>query len=138
MNSQAAALGPPFFGAQMRALLTGLLAVAALAACATARLPADPGREPGEPAVVRADPAFSAGLPVTVRLRSVDGRELPLTASRVELAPGAHELLVDCRVRESGATARFTLAVELEAGGRYRLQAEATARNCEAVRLVGD
>jgi hypothetical protein len=33
---------------------------------------------------------------------------------------------------------RFALAVELEPGGRYRLVAEATARNCEAVRLIGD
>ena len=107
------------------------------AGCATERL-APPELPPEGRAVVRADPALSAGLPVTVRLRRVDGREVPLTASRVELAPGAHELLVDCRVRESGALARFALAVEVEAGGSYRLVAEATARNCEAVRLIGD
>ena len=73
-----------------------------------------------------------------VRLRSVDGHALPLSASRAELAPGAHRLLVDCQVRESGSLARFALDVELEAGGGYRLVAEATARNCEAVRLVSD
>lgn len=105
--------------------------------CATERL-APPELPPEERAVVRADPALSAGLPVTVRLRQVDGRDLPLSASRIELAPGAHQLLVDCRVRESGALARFALAVEVEAGGSYRLVAEATARNCEAVRLIGD
>jgi hypothetical protein len=108
------------------------------AGCATERLYQGPPLPPAERAIVRADPALSAGLPVTVRLRRVDGREVPLTASRVELAPGAHELLVDCRVRESGALARFALAVEVEAGGSYRLVAEATARNCEAVRLIGD
>lgn len=113
------------------------LALLALAGCATSQF-APPDVPAAERAIVRADPALSAGLPVTVRLRSVDGRELPLTASRVELAPGAHELLVDCRVRETGSIARFALAVELDPGGRYRLEAEATARNCEAVRLVGD
>ena len=35
---------------------------------------------------------------------------------------GAHELLVDCRVQEAGSLARFALKVELEAGGRYRLE----------------
>jgi hypothetical protein len=109
-----------------------------LCGCATERAYPGPDLPPDQRAVVRADPALSAGLPVTVRLRQVDGREVPLTASRVELAPGAHELLVDCRVRESGALARFSLAVEVEAGGSYRLVAEATARNCEAVRLIGD
>jgi hypothetical protein len=109
-----------------------------LCACATERLDASGGSPAAERAVVRADPAVSAGLPVTVRLRSADGHRLPLVASRVELPPGAHELLVDCRVRESGSVARFALTVELEAGGRYRLVAEATARNCEAVRLVSD
>ncbi|MBX3704159.1 MAG: hypothetical protein KF822_10315 [Steroidobacteraceae bacterium] len=114
--------------------------VAALicAGCATERAYPGPELPPAERAVVRADPAFSAGLPVTVRLRQVDGRDLPLTTARVELAPGAHELLVDCRVRESAALARFALTVELAAGGAYRLVADATARNCEAVRLVDD
>ncbi len=129
MTSQAA-FGPPFFPVAVLAALA--------AGCATERLYPGPELPPGQAAVVRADPALSAGLPVTVRLRQVDGRDLPLSSSRVELAPGAHELLVDCRVRESESVARFTLAVELEAGGRYRLVAEATARNCEAVRLIGD
>lgn len=96
------------------------------------RLPAD------ERAIVRADPAVNAGLPVALRLRQVDGRDVSLGASGVELAPGAHELLVDCRVAESGSVRRFVLAVELAAGRAYRLVAEATARNCEAVELVGD
>jgi hypothetical protein len=87
---------------------------------------------------VRADPVVSAGLPVQVRLRRVDGRELGLTESRVELPPGSHALLVDCRVAESGSVRRFTVQAELEPGGRYRLVATATARNCEAVELIAD
>ncbi|MGQ0429891.1 MAG: hypothetical protein ACT4UQ_08170 [Gammaproteobacteria bacterium] len=115
-----------------------LLIAALCAGCATERLYPGAQLPPEERAVVRADPALSAGLPVTLRLRQVDGREVPLTASRVELAPGAHELLVDCSVRESGSVRRFALATELERGGRYRLKAEANARNCEAVRLIAD
>jgi hypothetical protein len=134
VTSQAA-FGPPFFRG-----LSPLVALAAaiLAGCATERLYPGPPLPAAERALVRADPVLSAGLPVTLRLRRVDGREVPLTASRVELAPGAHELLVDCSVRESGSMRRFTLAVELEAGARYRLEAEADARNCEAVRLIAD
>jgi hypothetical protein len=72
---------------------------------------------------------------VQLRLRQVDGRELPLTANSVELPPGPHNFLVDCRVAESGATRRFTVDAELEAGANYRLVATATARNCEAVEV---
>ena len=87
---------------------------------------------------MRADPVVSAGLPVQLRIRRVDGREIGLSASKVELPAGSHALLVDCRVAESGSLRRFTVEAELEPGRRYRLAAEATARNCEAVRLIDD
>ncbi len=106
-----------------------------LAACATERAYEGPRLPASGRAIVRADPALSAGLPVTLRLRRVDERELPLTASSVELAPGAHALLVDCSVAESGSTRRFTVNAELEPGASYRLVAIASARNCEAVEL---
>ena len=86
-------------------------------------------------AIVSADTALSAGLPVQLRLRQADGRELPLTANSVELPPGPHVLLVDCRVAESDATRRFAVEAELEPGAEYRLVAVASARNCEAVTL---
>jgi hypothetical protein len=107
-----------------------------LAGCATQRGYEGPALPASERAIVRADPAVSAGLPVQLRLRQVNGRDVSLGASAVELPPGAHELLVDCRVAESGAVSRFTVQVELAAGGEYRLVAEATSRNCEAVRLI--
>ena len=103
--------------------------------CATEKAYEGPRLPAAERAVVHADPALSAGLPVSLRLRQVDQREVPLSASSVELPPGAHVLLVDCRVSESGATRRFTVPVELEPGGDYRLVATASARNCEAVTL---
>ena len=118
----------------MLALLAAVLATA----CATDRLYEGPPLPAAERAIVRADPVVSAGLPVQLRLRSVDGREVGLSASKVELVPGKHSLLVDCRVAESGSVRRFTVEAELEAGGRYRLVANATARNCEAVELIGD
>jgi hypothetical protein len=117
---------------------TMLLAAVLLGACATDRLYEGPPLPAAERAIVRADPAVSAGLPVQLRIRSVDGREVGLAASKVELAPGKHSLLVDCRVAESGSVRRFTVEAELDAGGRYRLVANATARNCEAVELIGD
>jgi hypothetical protein len=109
-----------------------------LAGCATERAYEGPPLSAEERAIVRADPVVSAGLPVQIRLRRVDGRELGLAASSVELPPGSHVLLVDCRVAESGSVRRFTVEADLAAGGRYRLVANATARNCEAVELIAD
>ncbi len=126
MTSQAAS-GPPFFPVILLMLLP--------AGCATERAYDGPRLPAAERALVHADPAVSAGLPVQLRLRQVDERSIPLAASSVELQPGPHRLLVDCRVTESGTTQRFTLDVELEPGGKYRLVAVASTRNCEAVEL---
>ena len=116
-----------------------LTLLAALAAgCATARPYEGPPLPAGEGAVVRADPVVSAGLPVQLRIRSVNGRDVGLAASKVELPPGEHRLVVDCRVAETGSVRRFTVTAALDRGGRYRLVAEASARNCEAVELIGD
>jgi hypothetical protein len=130
VTSQAA-FGPPFFPA-IRILLMALL----LTGCVTTRVYDGPPLPASERAIVRADPAVSAGLPVQLRLRQVDGRDISMQTSAVELAPGAHTLLVDCRVAESGAVGRFDLEVDLAAGAEYRLVATATARNCEAVQLI--
>jgi hypothetical protein len=130
VTSQAA-FGPPFFPVL-------LLLPAALAACATDRAYDGPPLPAGERAIVSADPVVSAGLPVQLRIRRVDGREIGLSASKVELPAGAHSLLVDCRVAESGSLRRFTVEAELAPGRSYRLAADATARNCEAVRLIDD
>lgn len=111
---------------------------ALLAGCVTEQLYEGPRLPANERAVVRADPVVSAGLPVQLRLRQIDGRDVGISASKVELAPGEHEILVDCLVAESGSVRRFTVAAQLEAGGRYRLVANATARNCEAVALIDD
>lgn len=137
MYSQAA-FGPPFFrrpGCDTMPKLM-LLAVAAIAACTTERVYPDAGLPAGGSAIVHADPAFSAGLPVQVRLRKVGEREISLHASAIELPPGHHSLLVDCRVLESGVTSRFVVEADLEAGLEYRLVASASPRKCDAVELI--
>jgi len=135
-----AAFGPPFFRGRTPFLPPAMAALLALLAtgCATERLYDGPPLPADERAIVRADPVVSAGLPVQLRLRLVDGHRIGLSASKVELTPGSHSLLVDCRIAESGSVRRFTIEAELEAGGRYRLVANTTARNCEAVELIGD
>jgi hypothetical protein len=117
---------------------SALLVAALLAGCGTARLHDGPPLAPGDAAIVRADPAVSAGLPVQVRLRRVNDREVGISSNRVELPPGKHAFLVDCRVAASGSVRRFTVEAEVEAGGRYRFVANANPRNCEAVALIAD
>jgi hypothetical protein len=117
-----------------------LLAAVALlvVGCTTQRLYDGEPPPAGQTAIVRADPVVSAGLPVQVRIRRVNGRDIGVSTSRVELPAGRHEILVDCRVAETGSVRRFTVAAVLEPGRRYRLAAETTARNCEAVQLLDD
>jgi len=136
VTSQAA-FGPPFFPRHHLALAASLVA-ASLASCATERFYEGPPLPKADRAIVRADPVMSAGLPVQLRLRQVDGRDVALSSSAVELAPGPHEFLVDCRVEESGSVRRFAIETVLDAGGRYRFVAKASTRNCEAVELIGD
>jgi hypothetical protein len=118
-----------------RRLLTSL-AFAVLAGCGSQRAYEGPELSRSELARVQADPAFSAGLPVQVVLRKVDDREVPLGRRAVELAPGRHVFVVDCRLAEPGSTTRFVLEAEVEAGADYRLEAEASAVACERVGLT--
>ena len=137
MYSQAAS-GPPFFPRSRRPTvrILVLVAAAATAACTTQRVYPGPALPRDQLAIVRADPAFSAGLPVQLRLRKAGDSRIALHASAVELPPGRHSLLVDCRVLESGATRRFVVEADLEAGREYRLVARASAQNCDAVELI--
>lgn len=142
MTSQAA-FGPPFF--RRRTAKRGqipfcaTLVVATLCAgCATERAYEGPPLPAAERAIVRADPVVSAGSPIQIRIRQVDGHDVGFSASKVELPPGKHALVVDCRIAETGSVRRFTLEEELDAGGHYRVVADTTGRNCEAVALIGD
>jgi len=142
VTSQAA-FGPPFFRRRTairgQALSCATLVIASLcAACATERAYEGPPLPAAERAIVRADPVVSAGSPIQIRIRQVDGHDVGFSASKVELPPGKHALVVDCRIAETGSVRRFTLEEELDAGGHYRVVADTTGRNCEAVALIGD
>ena len=106
-----------------------------LAGCGSMRAYEGPALPPSERSIVRADPSFSAGLPVEVILRKVDGFEVPVSRTSVELRPGPHRFVVDCRVREAGVVTRFVIDAETVAGGSYRLVADAVAVGCRQVEL---
>lgn len=112
-----------------------LAAAAAAAGCGSLKAYEGEHLPPGERAIVRADPAVSAGLPVEVILRKVDAYEVPVGDNRVELRPGTHRFVVDCRVPEAGIVTRFVIDAEVQAGGSYRMTADATARGCLSVEL---
>lgn len=116
------------------ALVVGLVA-ATLAACGSLQAYEGERLGAGEAAIVHADPSVSAGLPVEVILRKVDDFEVPVNKTSVELRPGQHRFVVDCRVREAGVVTRFVLDEEVVAGGSYRLVADASSRGCQSVEL---
>jgi hypothetical protein len=116
-----------------------LLAAAAmtLGACATGqsyegeRLAAD------EVAKIIGDLRVTAGAPVSVILRKVDDYQLSLGENAVEVLPGKHQLLVDCRIAETASVTRLNVEAEVYAGERYRLVAETGPglRSCASVTL---
>lgn len=117
-----------------------LAPVAALVLCAGcmtqqsyegARLPQD------EIARISGDPSFNAGIPVAALLRQVDGKTLQVTQNSVDVLPGTHQLLVDCRIQETKSTTRHSLEVEVYAGRHYKLVPETGPglRECTSVRL---
>jgi hypothetical protein len=123
------------------ACVAGAIALAALscAGCRTAQSYAGERLPGNEVARITGDVPVN-GAPLTVILRKVDRRELGFSESSAEVLPGKHSLLVDCRIRETSSTSRHSLDVEVEAGGRYRLVAEAAKglRGCTEVRLEAD
>jgi len=122
-----------------RAFLIALLALA-LAGCATYQSYEGPRRPRDEVAVVHGDAKLRAEMPVAVVIRSVDGRPVDIKYSSVALAPGKHELVVDCQVDGAmGSTTRHRLEVEVGGGESYRLRAEMSPgnRSCAQVVRVG-
>lgn len=117
--------------------LAAVALTSCLAGCATAQLYEGPSRPAAELARIDGDPRISAGLPLAAVIRKVDARATGITAAHIAVTPGPHRLLIDCILAATHSTARFELEVEVEAGQRYRLIAEAAPGNqrCGAVRL---
>lgn len=112
------------------------LALVSAAGCRTAQSYAGARLTKDQVAVITGDTPLN-GAPLAVLLRKVDRRELGFSERSAEVLPGKHSLLVDCRIRETSSTSRHTLEVEVEAGGRYRLAADAAKglRGCVDVRM---
>jgi hypothetical protein len=90
-----------------------------------------------EVARIKGDFRVTAGAPISVLLRRVDEQVLSLSQSSVDVLPGKHTLLVDCRVQETGSVTRYSLEQDFFAGRTYRLVAETGPglRECTAVRI---
>jgi hypothetical protein len=105
--------------------------------CTTVQMYDGERRERDEVARIQGDYRVTAGAPVSVILRQVDDRTLSVGESAVEVLPGNHKLLVDCRIAETDSVSRHVVDAETSAGRRYRLTAETSPglRECTAVHL---
>ena len=105
--------------------------------CMTAQSYDGERRQGDEVARISGDPVITAGAPVTVILRRVDGRPLSVGERAVDVLPGKHVLLVDCRITETKSVSRHSIDVDVFAGERYRLVAEPAPglRGCTSVSL---
>ena len=121
----------------MRAALAPCLIAMCMSGCMTAQTYEGPRLARDEIAHVSGDLRVTAGAPVTVVLRRVDEQVLSLGQSAVDVLPGKHTLLVDCRIQETGSVSRFSLEEELVGGRSYKLVAETGPglRECTAVYL---
>jgi hypothetical protein len=121
----------------MNRWLAVLALLAACSGCATVQLYDGPRRTSEEVARISGDPAINAGLPVTVVLREVDNVALNVGQAAVEVLPGKHSLLVDCRIADTKRTDRHSIDAEVSAGRQYKLVAETGPglRECTQVTL---
>ena len=105
--------------------------------CMSVQLYDGPKRDRDEVARITGDPVVTAGSPITVVLRQVDGQDIGLTQTSVEVLEGSHSLLVDCRIAETKRVSRHSLEVEVFGGRNYRLRAEAgpALRECSGITL---
>lgn len=114
-----------------------LIPVVACSGCMTAQVYDGPKRDSDEVARISGDPPISAGAPLSVVLRKVDGRTLNVGQTSVDVLPGSHSLLVDCRIAETQSTSRHSIDAEVSAGRRYKLSAQTAPglRGCSDVFL---
>lgn len=122
----------------MSARLLAPVVLAALAGCATFKAYDGSGLPASETAIIRGDAKLRAELPLALVIRQVDGRGVDLRYSSVAVAPGHHEVIVDCQVGgASGTTSRHHVEVDAQAGESYRLRADMrpTDATCQRVYL---
>jgi len=115
-----------------RTVLTALSALA-LAACATTEQMYDgPERARSEAALLIGmsppDPVAAANVPVA-QIKSVDGRRVSGSGTRVEVLPGAHELVVNCK-RPGANPTSDTYLLTVEAGMEYVVTVDPATGKC--------
>ena len=118
--------------------LLALVALVTLAGCATFDAYDGASRPASETAIIRGDAKLRAELPLALVIRSVDGRTVDLRYSSVAVAPGHHEVIVDCQVGgASGSTSRHHVELDAQGGESYRLRADMrpTDATCQRVYL---
>jgi hypothetical protein len=117
--------------------LAAFALVAVCSGCGTAQLYDGPQRSADEVARISGDMAINAGSPMTIVLREVDNTPLNVGQNSVEVLPGKHRLLADCRIAETQSVSRHSIDAEVAAGRRYRLVGEAGPglRECTEVTL---
>lgn len=103
-------------------IAAAILPVMNLGGCTTARGYEGERRAADEVARISGDFRVTAGAPVSVILRQVDERVLSADERSVEVLPGEHRLLVDCRVAETGSVSRHAIDVVVGQGRRYKLR----------------
>lgn len=123
----------------MKLRLAVLALTAVCSGCATVQLYDGPRLSSTEVARISGDPSITAGLPVTVVLREVDDVALNVGQASVEVLPGKHRVLVDCRISDADnkRTSRHSIDAEVSAGRHYKLVAETGPglRECTQVTL---
>lgn len=114
-----------------------IMSIAGLAGCMTQQSYEGPRRQASEVARVSGDLAVTAGAPITVILRQVDGHTVPFGSNSVDVLPGEHTFLVDCRIAETRSITRVEITADVLPGARYRLVAETGPglRECTGVHL---
>lgn len=108
------------------------------AGCMTVQTYEGPRRPTSEVAHIAGDLPLS-NLPISVVLRKVDGITLNVSQSAVDVLPGTHTLLIDCRIQETSGMTRHEIEVEVYEGRTYRLVPETGPgmRECTTVHLEG-
>lgn len=105
--------------------------------CTTAQLYDGPRRSADEVAHITGDLAINAGSPLSIILRQVDETPLNIGQNAVDVLPGKHRLVVDCKIAETQSVSRHAVEVEVSGGRHYRLIAETGPglRECTQVTL---
>lgn len=121
----------------MKRRLLAVALVVVCSGCGTAQVYDGARRGADEVARITGDLRFNAGSPLTLVLREVDDTALNVGQNAVDVLPGEHRLLVDCRIAETQSVSRHSVEVEVSAGRHYKLVAETGPglRECTQVTL---